>query len=146
MKKRFDAILCDKPNILSEFKGSVKIDKSLNVGGDLAISGNLTFGDAAVDSITINGTSTVTSNVKLCFRSSGIYIHSNDVGKLTICADGTADDTIKISGKTTFTSPVILTVSTSARGTPVEGDLKWNSTTHKLQVYNGSAWETVSSS
>lgn len=37
-------------------------------------------------------------------------------------------------------------VTTDAKATPEEGDLKWDGTNHKLQVYNGSAWETVSSS
>ena len=36
-------------------------------------------------------------------------------------------------------------VTTDARGTPVEGDLKWDGTAHKLQVYSGTAWETVTS-
>lgn len=36
-------------------------------------------------------------------------------------------------------------VASTARGTPQEGDLKWDAAAHKLQVYNGSAWETVTS-
>ena len=36
-------------------------------------------------------------------------------------------------------------VTTDARETPLEGDLKWDGTAHKLQVYNGTAWETVTS-
>ena len=34
----------------------------------------------------------------------------------------------------------------STTGTAVEGAIRWDATNHKLQVYNGSSWETVSSS
>jgi len=34
----------------------------------------------------------------------------------------------------------------STTGTATEGAIRWNGTTHKLQIYNGTAWETVSSS
>ena len=34
----------------------------------------------------------------------------------------------------------------STVGTAVEGAIRWDSVNHKLQVYNGSSWETVSSS
>lgn len=37
-------------------------------------------------------------------------------------------------------------VTSDERGTPVEGDLKWDAASHKLQVYSGTAWETVTSS
>lgn len=36
-------------------------------------------------------------------------------------------------------------VKDEERATPLEGDLTWDSVAHKLQVYNGSAWETVTS-
>ena len=34
----------------------------------------------------------------------------------------------------------------STTGTTTEGAIRWDATNHKLQVYNGSSWETVSSS
>ena len=36
-------------------------------------------------------------------------------------------------------------VTTDTPGTPAEGDMKWDGTAHKLQIYNGKAWETVTS-
>lgn len=36
-------------------------------------------------------------------------------------------------------------VTVDVKGTPEEGDLKWDDTGHKLQVYSGTAWETVES-
>ncbi len=38
-----------------------------------------------------------------------------------------------------------LNIPASTHSTPVEGDLRWNATGHKLQVYSGTAWETVTS-
>jgi hypothetical protein len=34
----------------------------------------------------------------------------------------------------------------STTGSETEGGMRWNATSHKLEVYNGSAWETVTSS
>jgi hypothetical protein len=34
----------------------------------------------------------------------------------------------------------------SETGSATEGGMRWNATSHKLEVYNGSAWETVTSS
>ncbi|GEM_PF-2939103 len=38
-----------------------------------------------------------------------------------------------------------LNLPAATHATPAEGDLRWNATSHKLQVYSGSAWETVTS-
>lgn len=37
-------------------------------------------------------------------------------------------------------------VDSAVKATPEEGDLKWDAAAHKLQIYNGTAWETVTSS
>jgi len=144
--RRFSSILCHRTDKTSLFKGNVQVN------GNLTIKGNLTFGDASTDTLTVTGSATfqqgltVSTNKKIQFRDTGIYINSGADGKLTISADGTGSDDITLDGTVTTTDSVILTVSSAARGTPVEGDLKWDSSAHKLQVYNGSSWETVSSS
>ena len=36
-------------------------------------------------------------------------------------------------------------ITTSTKTTPIEGDIRLDSVNHKLQFYNGSAWETITS-
>ena len=36
-------------------------------------------------------------------------------------------------------------VTTDTPGTPAEGHMRWDGTAHKLQIYSGTAWETVTS-
>jgi len=107
---------------------------------------------------TINVDLEFKSNQKLNFRDTGIYIQSPADGKIKISADGTGADAITLDGKVTVSDDLTVgsnnitgklktcTVTSDAKGTPTEGDLKWDSSNHKLQVYNGSSWETVSSS
>lgn len=51
--------------------------------------------------------------VKLFFRDSGLYIHSNADGKLTISADGAGVDDITLSGKVTIDDDVVLAAGKS---------------------------------
>jgi len=156
--RRFSSILCHRTDKTSLFKGSVEINKNLTIKGDL------TFGDASTDTLTVTGSATfqqgltVSTNKKIQFRDTGIYINSGADGKLTISADGTGSDDITLDGTVTVNDDLTVgnnnitgnlktcTVTTDAKGTPTEGDLKWDSSAHKLQVYNGTSWETVSSS
>jgi len=92
----------------STFAGNV------TVSGDLAINGTMTFGDASTDTLTVNGAatfnadSTFSTNKKLQFRDTGIYINSGADGKLTISADGTGTDDITLNGTVTFAAGITL--------------------------------------
>jgi len=85
----FKATRSDKT---STFAGNV------TVSGDLTTNGSLTFGDAAADTLTVTGLTTVSTDQKIQFRDTGIYINSGADGKLTISADGTGNDDITLSG------------------------------------------------
>jgi len=59
--------------------------------------------------------------------------------------------TLSVTGAATFTTSIDIGTFAnftpgSAPGTPAEGDVYYDSTDHKLKVYTGSVWETVSSS
>ncbi len=85
----FEATRSDKT---STFAGNV------TVSGDLTTNGSLTFGDAAADTLTVTGLTTVSSDQKIQFRDTGLYIHSPADGKLKISADGSGTDDITLSG------------------------------------------------
>jgi len=93
----FEATRSDKT---STFAGNV------TVSGDLTTNGSLTFGDAAADTLTVTGLTTVSSDQKIQFRDTGLYIHSPADGKLKISADGTGADDITLSGAVTISDNV----------------------------------------
>lgn len=101
--------------IRTSFIKTTRTDKTSTFAGGLTINQSLTFGDAAVDTITINGLATVATNQKIQFRDTGIYINSGSDGKLTISSDGTGTDDITISGTTVYDDGVDIGLS----GTPV---------------------------
>ena len=63
-------------------------------------------------------------------RDDQIYISSDDDGHL----DLRADISIDING------PLAL-LGAIAKGTPEEGDIKWDDTAHTLMQFNGTIWE-----
>jgi len=67
-------------------------------------SGNTTMGDAAGDTMTLNALTTVTTNQKIQFRDTGIFIQSSADGKLLISADGVGADAITLTGGLTVTN------------------------------------------
>lgn len=82
--------------------------KEIEVDGNFTVEGNFTFGDAATDTLTVNGAatfnadSTISTTKKLQFRDTGIYIQSPADGKIKISADGTGSDDITLSGTVTL--------------------------------------------
>lgn len=97
--------------------GTTNLD-SLTLGGDLVVagtetitggvtySGNVTLGDAASDTITVNGIPTLTTTQKIQFRDTGIYLNSSSDGVLNIVSD----TSIAISGASTFTGALTVGV------------------------------------
>lgn len=90
----------------------------------------------------------ILNNKFISFRDNQVYISSKDDGHLDLDADTSIDMNAKVDlggNHIWYALMDVMQITSSARGTPQEGDLKWDSTAHKLQVYNGSAWETVTS-
>jgi hypothetical protein len=86
----------------------------------LRIDGSMVFGDAHTDSLTVEGTATfkadslVSTNKKIQFRDSGIYLSSGADGKLTISADGTGEDDITLDGTVTVADKVTMALSSDS--------------------------------
>ena len=100
----------------------------LVVGGDVRITGILTVG---ADSVTIDG-----SNNKV---NVGTAI-TLDAGANQILAPG-----LKITGTAQpFYPPVMTTTQRDALSGLTEGAMIYNSTTQKIQFYNGSSWADAS--
>jgi len=92
-------------------------------------TGNVTLGDAGADAISVLGTmtctpavtltggftsaadSTFSTNKKVVFRSSGIYINSGAAGKLTIAADATGADDLTLSCTTTASDDITMSTT-----------------------------------
>lgn len=94
-----------------------KLDANGNVdlgSGDDTIN----IGSGSGDTINIKDDATVSTNKKLQFRDSGIYLQSNADGKLTIAADGTGTDDITLSGTVTISGGLAIAhTSTSSNYT-----------------------------
>lgn len=87
---------------------------------DLSTTGNTTIGNAAADTLDINATISddflIGTNKKIQFRDTGIFIHSNADGKLTISSDGVGADAITVTGAVTFSNGVTLSSPSTASG------------------------------
>lgn len=70
---------------------------ALSLSGNLSVGGTLGVTGAA----TLGADSTFSTNKKIQFRDTGIYINSGADGKLTISADGAGADDITLSGTVT---------------------------------------------
>ena len=77
----------------------------LTLGGNVALVGTGTF-TTGTGNISILGDSTVSTDKKIQFRDTGIYINSGADGKLTISADGVGADDITLSGTVTISDDV----------------------------------------
>jgi len=89
----------------------------LEVAGDTSVTGDL----SATGDLTITGASTLTGNVL-------------------------ADNNLTVNGKGSFasTGAVQIPAGTTAQrpGSAVQGDLRYNTTTSKVEVYGGSTWDS----
>jgi len=108
-----------------------RLTKGRALVGSLAIGGNLTIGGT----LGCTGDFAVNTNKFTVEASSG---NTNIAGTLNVAGAVTFAANIGIGTFANFTPG-------SAPGTPVEGDVYYDSTDHKLKVYTGAAWETVSS-
>jgi hypothetical protein len=78
--------------------GPYTFSEDITFEGAVTIQGTMIFGDAAVDTLTIGGTATISSNNKFYFRDTGLYLWSSADGQLNIVAD----TTIAMSGAVTM--------------------------------------------
>jgi len=111
--------------------------------------GAMSTTDAEYRKLKINEELRVDAVKKVIFRDNALYISSKNDGHLDLDADVQIDmNAIVEMGGYGLHSAILkyCQVGTVTKATPVEGDMRWDGTNHKLQVYNGSAWETVTSS
>lgn len=99
-----------------------------NTGVDVTIT------PAAGQKTQINGNLTVTGNEDV-------------TGSLTVTGNTICDAALTVNGLPTFsvTSAMKIPVGTTAQrpGTPVTGQLRYNTTTSNTEIYNGTTWEEV---
>lgn len=103
-------------------------------------TGNTTLGDAAGDTMTINGTAVSIPN-NLNFDSNTFYIDAtnNRIGV------GNAAPTVSVT-ITAIDAMLIPKGATGDRPTGVAGYLRFNTTTSEFEGYNGVAWASVGGS
>ena len=94
--------------IRTSYVKTTREDKTSIFAGGLTINGTMSFGDAATDTLSLTGLTTVSTDQKIQFRDTGIYINSGADGKLTLSADGTGADDITLSGTVTISDDVVL--------------------------------------
>lgn len=119
-------------------------------GGGIKIGGDVDLYRGAANILYIGSTDQihVPAGGKIRFRDADLFINSANDGHLDIDADTSIDlNALVVMGGNDLVNAIInkCKVSTDARVTPQEGDLRWDATAHKLQIYNGTAWETVTS-
>ena len=67
--------------------GPYTFSEDITFEGAVTIQGTMVFGDAAVDTLTIGGTATISSDNKFYWRDTGLYVYSSTNGQLDIMAD-----------------------------------------------------------
>lgn len=100
------------------FHSGVVNCRDIVVDNDFTVKGDLIFGDASTDTLTVNGALTlladnlIGTNKKIQFRDTGLFIHSSADGKITYSSDGAGADDHIFSGTVTFNDDVTGLVST----------------------------------
>jgi hypothetical protein len=94
--------------IRTSYVKTTRTDKTSTFAGGLTVNQNLSFGDAATDTLALTGLTTVATDQKIQFRDTGIFINSGANGKLTISADGSSTDDITLAGTVTVNDDMVL--------------------------------------
>lgn len=130
----------------SSFLTSVSVGAAQTITGDKTFTGTSTFSGAVVmsggqtlDSLTVSGNTTVTG--ALAVTQGAMLAGSVGVG------GAAAASAILTATSTTqgFLPPRMTGTQRDAIATPAAGLVVYNTTTNKLNFYNGSAWEVVTS-
>lgn len=110
------------------------------------LTGTILLGSTGSDTVTVNATTTVATvltfgtNVKLQFRDTGLFIHSNTDGKILYSSDGSGADDHTFSGTVTFSDAVqhnaIITTGVDGTGYDV---LFYSATSGKSWLWDESA-------
>jgi len=66
---------------------ATRVDKTSTFAGGLTIAGTMSFGDAATDTLSLTGLTTVATDQKIQFRDTGLYIQSSTDGQLDVIGD-----------------------------------------------------------
>jgi hypothetical protein len=126
--------------------GALTLDAGAKAGS--GTSGAITIGGTAANSLAL-GRSGKDTNVKGTLTVDGASTLTGAVTATAGAGCGGAQDSKAIlsCSSTTkgFLPPVMTTTQRNAISSPTEGLMIYNSTTHKLNVYTGSAWEAVTS-
>jgi len=118
-----------------------------------ALVGAITTGKITMDNgETIDNDTDGKINITGKLNCTGDFSVATD--KLTVAAasgNTSIAGTLSVTGAATFSASIgigtfINLTPGSAPGTPSEGDIYYDDTEHKLKVYTGSAWETITSS
>lgn len=83
--------------------GDLTVDVDTLVSGDLTVTGSVSIGGATINNNVISDTITMATDKKIQFRDTGLFIHSNADGKLTLSSDGVGTDDITVVGSVTHT-------------------------------------------
>ena len=113
--------------------GIIKYTSAILKNTDASTIGVRNAGDTAYGHLYVDG-----------FTSEG-GVTTNIIYERTAAAGITVDSLFIKDGNAVAAGLKECSVTNDTPGTPVEGDMKWDSTAHKLQVYSGTAWETVTS-
>jgi len=120
--------------------------------------GRALVGAITTGKITMNNGETIDNDTDGLINVTGKLNCTGDfsvaTNKLTVAsASGNTviGGTLSVTGAATFTASIDIGTFAnftpgSAPGTPAEGDVYYDSTAHKLKVWTGSAWETITSS
>jgi len=117
-----------------------------NIGNGMSLSGQILHSPSNAG-LNINADNNIVFDIDNVNGSTARYFrvsHDNGTGTLfTVYESGLVQIP---NGNLDLNGNDIKNAVISTTGTATEGAIRWDATNHKLQVYNGSAWETVSSS
>lgn len=97
---------------IMDVSGVATFSDTVDAGGDVNVTGNLTVGGTTIVNGVVTETYTMATDKKIQFRDTGLFIHSNADGKLTISSDGVGADDITLSGTVTLNADLTLGAAT----------------------------------
>ena len=83
MAIRTSYIKCTRADKTSTFEGNVTVE------GDLTVNSSLTFGDAAVDTLTVNGAATFNQDITMAADKTVVW--NSNMTQTTVGSAGSAD-------------------------------------------------------
>jgi hypothetical protein len=120
------------------------VGNDVEITGDVSIAGSLSVDGATISENVISDTITLATDKKLQFRDTGLFIHSNADGKITLSSDGVGADDITITGSVTHTGDLQQTGAVVVGVNDTGHDVTFfGATTGKKMVWDESADQLV---